>query len=152
MGRDPILKKFTLGFPDVHAVVMREVFVKDDMELADRVDKNLPTAMRDNMVAVIQVQKREAVRLAIVAIQRVPDGEWERVNDGLPFAEMDEWPDTVFTALLHCNNDLNAVKDIERFSKGAEPLLAAELLAMVGPGRGGTTARGARGASEHDGT
>lgn len=138
--REPNCKIFEVKTAELYAVAVRELFVRDDWEIALRCDANIPTAARDSGFALMQAQKREAVRLSIVAVQRGPEEPWERVNAPQPFMEMDEMLATTYTKLLQCHNDLNGVRDDEDFRKGARRVSSVELLAMIGRAPGGTTA------------
>jgi len=141
-NRAPLIKIFTIGHEGAHALAMRELFVRDDLEIALRCDANMAQAARGSFVALMQAQKREAVRLSIVAIQRSPDEPFERVNDGAQFTEMDDWRQPTYTRALACFGELNGASEDEGFLKGARPVSQAELLSMIGRAPVGTEHQG----------
>lgn len=130
--RDPKINIYKLpGGLDVAGIAVRELFVRDDLEIGIRTDQNVPEANRDTMVSLMQAQKRESVRLSLVAIQREPDGQWERVNEPLAFMEMDGWTHQTYAYLLRAYNELNGTSVEEDFQKGARRVSSTELFAMV---------------------
>lgn len=148
--RDPLFKSFsvdTQSFPiglDVAGVIVRELQVRDDLEIGIRCDTLVPAAARNSITSLIQAQKREGVRLSIVAVQDEPGGDWHRVNDPNPFIEMDEWAQKTYTAVLKAHYELNGASEDDGFLEKATFKSQAEILAMIGQSRGGPTHQDAR--------
>lgn len=151
--RQPSFKQYPFKREGLQAIVLRQLQVQDDVEVGMRLDKAIKNDPRGNsmtLTSYMLLQKRESVRLSIVAVLR--DGEdpetgWEKVNDTEPFAEMSEWLDTSYARLQEMHRDINEVTEEEDFRKAAVTLSPAEVVARIGRGQSGTTARAEAGSA-----
>lgn len=152
--REPSFKEYPFTREGLDGVILRQLQVIDDVEIGIRVDvavKNDPRGNKMTYASYLALQKREAVRLSIVAVKRADTGAWQRVNDEEPFAEMTTWLDTSYARLLEMHADLNLVTEEEDFRKGAVGRSSAEVAAMIGRAPSGPTAQAAPGSDARDG-
>jgi len=131
--REPQCKLFTLPKGcDVAKVAVRELLVKDDLDVAERTERLIPQALRTSVYAQHQLRRREQVRQAIVAIMRDDDNGVEMVDLGNGFVEFDEWTNTTYDAVFACFIEMNGTTS-EDFLKGAVVVSGPELAAMRAP-------------------
>lgn len=154
--RSPSLKQYPFRREGLAAIVLRQIQVRDDIEIGMRMDKRVAADPRGSslkLTSFLSMQKRESVRLSIVAVLREGEGaKWERVNEVEPFDEMDSWSETSYAALLDRYMDLMSVEEEEDFRTGAAVLSSAEVVAMIGRAPAGSTRPAAAGSAEPAGT
>ena len=115
------MKKFKLPDDcDAKEIVMRQLDGNDDLEIAIWADRRMTSAHKENIFAVIEVKKHEAARRALVLVDGKPVNE-----DGIPFAEMDNWSQQTMVYVLRGYNKLNGVEDddLKKFDKSEEDYL-----------------------------
>lgn len=128
--RNQMMKRFTLPKGcSIKTFVMRELKVKDDIEVAIWADKNTPAAAKESAVGAMAADRREALRLALVEVDGV------RVNvNGIPYMAMDDWSQKTMTYALMAFNDLNgAADDAKGFLKAGEFVNENELSPALVP-------------------
>lgn len=149
IDRVPSYKEFPFEREGISRLILREIQVRDDIEIALRCDKAIaadPRGMSMGLTGFLKLQKREMVRLSVVAVLRQADGAmWERVNDVDSFPEMDGWVESSYTALLLRFNDLNEISEEQDFRKGATVCSPAEVVAKIGRARDGMASQAAHG-------
>lgn len=152
--RQATLKEYPFTREGLKRIVLRQLQVQDDVEVGIRVDacvKNDPRGAKMTYASYLALQKREAVRLSIVAVLRDGETMFERVNLDEPFSEMTSWLDTSYALLLEMHADLNFITEEADFRKGAINRSPAEVAAMIGRAPSGPTAQVAPGRDEPDG-
>lgn len=153
--RQPSFKEYPFKHEGLTALVLRQLQVRDDVEVGLYIDRALraePRSATFTPISFLKLQKRESVRFSIFAVQREGSDDLERVNDGEPFTEMDGWLDTSYALLTEMHRDINEVTEEEDFRKGAVIRSPAEVLAKINRARAGTTSPGAPGNAEPAGT
>lgn len=154
--RQPTYKEYPFSREGIARIILREIQVRDDIEIALRCDKAIaadPRGMSMGLTGFLKLQKREMMRLSIVAVLREGEGAmWERVNEVDNFPEMNGWVESSFTAFLHRFNDLNEISEEQDFRKGATVCSPAEVVAKIGRAQDGKTVPVAPGGDAHAGS
>lgn len=102
---------------DAKEIVVRELDGDDDMEIAVWTEAKLNSAIKDNIMAVLEVKKTEAARRSLVVV----DGRTVNQN-GIPFSEMDKWSQKTMIFVFRAYNRLNGAEDddLKKFDKSEE--------------------------------
>ena len=114
---------------DIREFVMRELDGTDDLEIGSWAERKM-TSAQDTLSAQLRVERREAVRCALVSV----DGEPVNV-DGVPYAGMDRWSHRLMVVVNTTFNELNALEpsQLKKILAGEyESTGAAQSLRSVG--------------------
>ncbi len=114
-------KRFKLPeYCDIAEFVMRELDANDEMEAAMWAEQKMTSAHRENPIAAMGLEQREAVRLSLCEV------EGAKVNhDGVPYAAMDNFSMRTMRFLNSAFSDLNGIDsdDLKNFQAEASLIL-----------------------------
>lgn len=104
---------------DCKKFTMRELDGKDDTQIALWVQANIPDALADDPISIMEQKQTEAMRCALVSV----DGE--DVNEhGVPFKVMDGWSHKTMRFVGAAFQRLNGIggDDLKKFEASAKPV------------------------------
>lgn len=121
MSHEPIMKRFTLPANqglNCSQVVMRELTGIDDLEIGLWVDARANATDRANMAKMLELERRESTRRALVMVDGV------LVNEhGAPFLGMDNYNHRTMRYLYEFFSELNGVEQRELKKAVAESVV-----------------------------